>query len=88
MREKLTDLTEKVFALCLFIALIGGGVVALLFILALMIGGSLGESLAVATKTNILPWFIRLASLGILFGLIRTYIGGQHALSIKTENKK
>ncbi len=88
MKERIHHFSEKIFAVSLLIALIGGGIVALLFTLSLMIGGNVGEGLAVVTKSKILPWFIRLASIGILFGLIQTYTTGQHSLSMRSDRAK
>lgn len=85
--KSIHDLAENIFSISLFIALIGGGVIAFLFLAAIVMGGISGEALAVTTKSNVLPWFIRLAAIALLAGLIQIYTSGEHALTMGSDNK-
>lgn len=81
-------LLKTLFSICITVALIGGGLVALLFLAAILIGGPTGETLAVFTKSDLLPIFIRIAAAATLFGLIGFYTENFHPLSLKTEEEK
>lgn len=85
--KEISNISRSIFSITLFISLIGGGVVGLLYLVAIIIGGSSGEALAVATKSNILPWFIRTASVAMLSGLVQIYTSGEHFLSMGKSKK-
>lgn len=86
--KELNDFSKKLFSITLFVSLIGGGIVGLLYLIAIIIGGESGETLAVATRSNVLPWFIRMATVAIFSGLVQLYTSGEHTLSMKSDNKK
>lgn len=83
MKNKIENLLETVFSISLMIAIFGGGIVFLMFIAALIIGGDSGGSLAVNASKSIMPYFIRLAAIAVLSGLIKIYIRGEHELSLQ-----
>lgn len=85
--KSLHDLAENIFSITLFIALLGGGIIAFLFLAAIIMGGVAGESLAVMTKADILPWFIRLATVSLVAGLVQIYTSGNHALTMENDKK-
>ncbi|MDO5650338.1 MAG: hypothetical protein Q4G11_07010, partial [Gallicola sp.] len=85
--KKLNEMAENIFSITLFIALLGGGIIAFLFLAALIMGGVSGEALALTTKSNVLPWFIRLATLSLVSGLVQIYTSGQHALTMESGSK-
>ena len=82
MKEKLGNILNSIFSMFILIAVLGGGIVFSMFVLALIIGGSTGEVLAVNAKNIVMPIFIRVAALAIISGLISSYVGGNHSLSI------
>ena len=86
--KDITRIANILFSIAITIALIGGGLVGLLFLLAVLIGGNTGESLAVFTKNDLLPQFIRIATIAMLSGLVRFYADNFHPLSLKTDEKK
>ena len=86
--KNLHDLAESIFSITLLLALIGGGIIAFLFLAAIVMGGISGESLAVTTRSNVLPWFIRLATISLVSGLVQIYTSGNHALTMGSEEKK
>ena len=86
--KDITRIANILFSIAITIALIGGGLVGLLFLLAVLIGGNTGESLAVFTKNDLLPQFIRIATIAMLSGLVRFYPDNFHPLSLNTDEKK
>ena len=86
--KEITRIANILFSIAITIALIGGGLVGLLFLLAVLIGGNTGESLAVFTKNDLLPQFIRIATIAMLSGLVRFYADNFHPLSLNTDEKK
>ncbi|WFA08099.1 hypothetical protein [Tissierella sp. Yu-01] len=82
MKEKSGNILNSIFSILILTAVLGGGIVFAMFILALIIGGNAGEILAVNAKDIVMPIFIRAAALAILSGLISSYIVGDHSLSI------
>lgn len=83
MKKKIEYIIESVFSLSLIIAILGGGIIFLMFIVALIMGGSTGEMIAVNASEKVMPYFIRAASISILAGLIYVYMNKQHALTMK-----
>lgn len=88
MREKLQNIVSAVFSVFTLIAILGGGVVFLMFVLSLVIGGETGEFIALSARKTVMPYFIRSATVGTLAGLISFYTTGLHALSIEKKIKK
>ena len=82
MKEKIDRVLRRLFSLFLVIAMLGGGIIFLMFLVALIVGGNLGASIAISAKETIMPYFIRSASISVLVGLISLYITGKHGLSL------
>lgn len=85
MKENINKFLETIFSIFLIIAILGGGIIFLMFIGALIIGGGTGEVLATKASKEIMPYFIRSASIAITAGLLSFYISGDHTLSLKEE---
>lgn len=73
------------FSIFSIVAVLGGAIVFVLFMVSLVIGGEQGEKLALISKDVVMPIFIRSAALSLLSGLIESYIHNNHSLSIKDE---
>lgn len=73
---------KTVFSILIMIAMLGGGLVFLMFLLALLLGGDLGATIAVNARSLVMPYFIRLASIAVLSGLIVSYMTDRHGLSL------
>ncbi|MDR7869364.1 MAG: hypothetical protein RIN55_00795 [Tissierellaceae bacterium] len=82
MREKIEKFVESAFSIFTIIAVIGGGIVFVMFVLGIIIGGPTGTSLAVNAKSVVMPIFIRCAAVAVLAGLIHYYATGKHALTM------
>lgn len=83
MKKNIEKFLKATFSLALITAILGGGLIFLLFLVSLIMGGAGGESLATSAANDIMPIFIRLASVAILSGLAWIYLKGQHSLSMK-----
>lgn len=82
MKDKIERIIESLFSIFIILAVLGGGVIFIMFMLALIIGGGTGEVLATKASKQIMPYFIRSAAIAMFFGLIWFYIHGRHALSL------
>lgn len=82
MKEKIDRVLRRLFSLFLVMAMLGGGIIFIMFLVALIVGGDLGESIAISARGTIMPFFIRSASISVLVGLISLYITGKHGLSL------
>ncbi len=87
MREKLYNLFNKLYGITMTVAFFAGIVPLVLFVVAMIIGGSAGETIAVFLYKQVYPWVIALASVSILFGLIAMYIKKEKGLSVDSNKK-
>lgn len=82
MRDSLQKLIESLFSIFLIIAIVGGGIIFLMFVAGIIVGGTTGNFLAVTAKDTMLPMFIRAAAIAVLLGLLQYYVIGEHALTM------
>jgi len=85
--KAITNFTNKLYSWITLIAISLGLLVALLFFVSLVIGGSVGESLAVASG-NLMTWAIRLATLAVLAGIINIYLSKRHTLTMDKDSSE
>ena len=83
MRQKLYNILKKVYGIMMTVSFFAGGLPLIPFIIALIIGGPLGETIAVFLHKQYYPWVIVLGSLAIVVGLIAMYVGKLEGLSVK-----
>lgn len=76
---------ENIYTLITFITLLVGFVVALLFGVALIIGGPLATQLSVFAG-DIMNWAIKLAALATAVGLIYIYFSKAHTLTLDSKD--
>ena len=88
MRKKIFEVMKKIYGITMSIAFWGGVLPLIPFIVAICIGGSTGEAIALFLYKEVYPWIIALASIAIIIGLIAMYIGKIEALSTKSLKKK
>lgn len=86
MRRQLGALTAGVFGVLMMVAILIGAVVAVMFIVGFIAGGSLGQSASV-WGDKLMAYGIQIAALGVLFGLINFYAFGQHQLTLAGEKQ-
>ena len=90
MREKAYKALNKTYGILMSVSFFAGGVPLIPFVFALVVGGSLGESIAVFLQKQYYPWVILIGSIAILVGLFAMYLGKLQGLSVKnvTAEKK
>lgn len=86
-RQKLSQLLNSIFGWGVFLALIAGSLSFFGFVIALIMGGSGGEALAVYLQKQYFPVLIRITSIVIGIGLIAMYVGKEQALSLASEKE-
>jgi len=88
MRNKIENIVSAIFSISILIAIMGGGVVFLMFAASLIVGGEMGGSIAVSAKNIVMPYFIRSATIGTLAGLVSFYLTGLHGLFIEKKSHR
>ena len=84
MRNKLYNALKKAYGIMMTVSFFAGGLPIIPFIIALIVGGSTGEAIAVFLYKQYYPWVIILGSLAIVVGLIAMYLGKLEGLSVKS----
>ncbi len=82
MRNKIENFLKEIFSIFIMMAIFGGGIIFLMFMVAIVLGGAQGAKIALLAKDLVMPFFIRFASIGVLAGLIYSYLRKSHGLSL------
>ena len=82
MKNKLANIIESLFSIFVIAAILGGGIVFIMFVIGIIVGGEAGNSLAVNARSVIMPMFIRAAAIAVMLGLFHHYVIGEHALTM------
>ncbi|GFZ86770.1 hypothetical protein GCM10010978_28330 [Compostibacillus humi] len=80
-----SKLLEKTYSFITLLSMFVGFIVAMMFLIGIVAGGSFGESLSVFAG-NLMTWAIRLAALAILAGIFSIYLKKNHTLTITNES--
>lgn len=88
MKENLEKLMTNIFGIFVSIAVLGGVVIFLTYVIGILMGGDAGAALMVKAWKVWSPYFIKSATIAVMAGLVVFYITGKHTLSLKEENKK
>ena len=72
--KKLHNILTKIYGYLMSISYFGGILPLIPFIIAIIIGGSTGEAIAVFLYKQLYPWIIAMGSVGVLVGLIDVYV--------------
>jgi len=83
MREKIFLGLKKAYGIMMTVSFFAGGIPLIPFIIAIIIGGELGEKISLFLYKQYYPWVIVLGSLAIVVGLIAMYFGKIEGLSIR-----
>ena len=83
MRKKIFKIANTLYSVLMTISFFGGILPLIPFIVALILGGSTGEAIAVFLYKEYYPWVIMAGSVAIVIGLIAMYVGKLEGLSIK-----
>ncbi|QGP90820.1 hypothetical protein MGLY_01310 [Neomoorella glycerini] len=87
MKKALIYLFDNLFAIFVFIAVLIGAVVAFIFVVSFIAGGQTATQMAIMGK-KLLDYAIKIAAVGVLFGLFSFYTGGSHELTLDNNEKK
>ncbi len=88
MREKIYNTLNKIYGIIMMISFFAGFLPLIGFIIALIIGGPMAETISVFLYKQVYPWIIALASVAVVIGLIASYVGKKESLSVKKINSK
>ena len=88
MREKIYNILIKIYGILMTIAFFAGFLPIILFIIAIIIGGNIGETVALFLYKNYYAYVIAIASIAIILGWIAMYFGKKEGLSIKSIDNK
>lgn len=83
MRKKIFDFLNKAYGILMSVSFFGGLIPLIPFVFAIIVGGELGETIAVFLHKQYYPWVIMIGSIAIVFGLIAMYVGKLEGLSVK-----
>lgn len=86
MREKLYKILNRIYGIMMSVSFFAGFVPFIPFIIAIIIGGEIGEKVSVFLYKQYYPWVIVIGSLAIVVGLIAMYVGKLEGLSVKKTN--
>ena len=81
----MTKFIQSLFSVTTMFAVAGGFIVFVIFFIAIIIGGATGEAMAVFARSELMPYFIKSASIASIAGLVFMYATKDHALTMKEE---
>ena len=87
MKEKIYKILNKIYGAILAISFFAGLLPIIPFIIAIIVGGPIGEAISVFLYKEYYPWVIAAASISVLVGWIAMYVGGKEGFSIKNKSK-
>lgn len=85
MKARVVELLTSIFGVALMVAVLTGGLVAVIYLIGFIVGGTAGEQLAIL-GAQIMKYCITLAAIGSVIGMFAFYIEGTHELVM--DNKK
>ncbi len=88
MKEKICNFITKIWGIGAFVLTFLGGATVLGFVVALIIGGTVGTSIAVFLYEVFFPYIIVASSVLVIIGWIRMEIKGELALTAGTKKPK
>jgi len=91
MQKRIYNFLNKLYGILMTLSFFGGFVPFFPFLFAIIVGGEIGETIALFCYKTYYPCVIVVGSIAILIGLIAMYVGKMEALSVNkvsAENKK
>ncbi len=88
MRDKIYKILNKVYGGILMASFFMGFLPLIPFVVAIIIGGEVGESISIFLYKQYYPWVIALASIAVLVGLIAMYVGKKIESTSKKKKAK
>ena len=87
MKSKIYGILKRIYASTMMTSFFAGTIPIVPFIVAIMLGGDLGEKISSFLIEQYYPWVIILASISVLVGLIALYINKNYGFSVKEFKK-
>ena len=87
MRQKVFQVLNKIYGVLMSVSFFAGLLPLFAFVFALIVGGSLAETISVFLYEQYFPWVIIIGSVAIVVGWIAMYVGKLEGLSIKSVSK-
>ncbi len=84
MRKKIYNVLNKIYGIGMTVSFFAGVLPLFPFIVALIVGGDIGEKISVFLYKQFYPWVILAASISVLIGLVAMYIAKSEGLSLKS----
>lgn len=88
MREKIYKILNKIYGIMMTVSFFAGFIPLIPFIIAIIIGGGVGEQISLFLYKQYYPWVIIVGSLSIVIGLIAMYVGKLEGLSVRKITSK
>lgn len=88
MKDKIYNLLNKIYGGAMMVAFFTGFIPVIPFIIAIIIGGTTGEAIALFMYNKVYPFSFVVASVAVLIGLLAMYIRGEKSLSVESYGKK
>ena len=86
MKNKIFTVLNRIYGILMTIYFFGGVLPLIPFIVALCVGGEIGEKISVFLYDQYYPWVIIIGSVALVIGVIAMYVGKIEGLSIKKIN--
>lgn len=83
MRQKIYKVLNGIYGVLMSASFFAGFLPLIPFVIAIIVGGSTGEAIAVFLNKQYYPWVIVVGSIALVVGLIAMYVGKLEALSVK-----
>ena len=87
MREKVFNVLNKIYGTMMMASFFAGIVPLVPFIIAIIIGGPTGETIALFITKKVYPWIIAMAAVAVVIGLVAMYIGKIDEASVNKSKK-
>ena len=88
MREKIYNILNKLYGVIMFVGFFAGIIPVIPFIIALCIGGPVGEEIAIFLADEFYPVVFAFASIAVLVGVVGMYVNKKQGFSVKELDKK
>lgn len=72
--KKFSEILTKIYGILMTVSFFGGIVPLIPYVIAMIIGGPTGETIAVFLYKQVYPWIIACGSVAVLVGLVSTYV--------------
>lgn len=88
MKDKIYNLLNKIYGLVMVFAFFTGFIPVIPFIVAIVVGGTIGENIVLYMYEKVYPVAFVAASVSVITGLIAMYIRGKKSMSVESYGKE